>query len=147
MKKRTVFALLALALTMGIFQTEAFGQKAKKVKDKRYELVVPQNLKDCEGTYIGIDPDYVIEIQVTTDGRLKLASLEDGRSVNLTNVKVEGARLTADKIYANGSRGKLDATFRNRILNGKSAFGILVDGLDIHLDGGVTLSSVFYRRK
>jgi hypothetical protein len=144
--KAAITLLLALALMIGI-RAETFGQKAKKVKEKRYELVVHQNLKDYEGTYIGIEPDYVVEIQVAADGRLKLTSLEDGRSVRFTNVKVDGARLTADKIYANGSSGKLDATFRNCILNGKTFFGILVDGLDIHLDGGVTLNTVFYRRK
>ena len=146
MKKRTVITLLlALALMTGIW-AEAFGQKTKKVKDKRFEPVVHQNLKDYEGTYIGIEPDYVIEIQVTADGRLKVTSLEDGRSVTVTNIKVTGARLTADKIYANGQRGKLNATFSNRILNGESAFGLLVDGLNVHLDGGVMLNRVFYRR-
>lgn len=148
MKKRTVITLLALALTTGILSAESFGQKTKKkVKDKRFELAVQQNLKDYAGTYVGIEPDYVIEIQVAADGGLKLTSLEDGRSVNLTNVKVEGARLTADKIYANGSRGKLDATFRNRILNGTSAFGLLVEGFYVPLDGGVMLNRVFYVRK
>lgn len=146
MKKRTVIALLALALMTGIFAAESFGQKTKKVKDKRFESVVHQNLQDYEGTYVGIEPDYVIEIQVTADGQLKLNSLEDGRSVRFTNVKLEGAHLTADKIYANGSSEKFDATFGNRILNGKSSFGILVDG-DIHLDGGVTLNRVFYHRR
>ena len=147
MKKRTVIIVLALAFVTGILSAESFGQKTKKVKDKRFELVVHQNLKDYAGTYVGVEPDYLIKIQVAADGHLKLTSLEDGRSVNLTNVKVDGARLTADKIYANGSRGKLNATFRNRILNGTSAFGILVEGLDVHLDGGVMLDRVFYTRK
>ena len=148
MKKRTVIALLlALALMTGSSAALVFGQKTKKVKDKRFELVVHQSLKDYEGTYIGIEPDYVVEIQATADGRLRVTSLEDGRSVNLANVKIEGARLTADKLYANGNSGKFEATFGNRILNGKSSFGILVDDLDIHLDGDITLNRIFYRRK
>lgn len=148
MKSRIVIVLAALVFTT-TFAGELFGQKTqktKKVKEKRFETVVKQNLKDYAGTYIGIEPDYVIEIQVTADGRLKINNLEDGQSVTLTNIKVMGARVTADKTYPDGRAGKFDATFSNRILNGESAFGVLVDGLDVHLDGGVVLNRVFYAR-
>ncbi len=144
MKSRFVIALVALVFTATL-AGELFGQK-KKVKEKRFETVVKQNLRDYVGTYTGIEPDYVIEIQVTTDGRLKVNNLEDGQSVPLTNLKLTGAHLTADKLYANGRTGKFDATFSNRILNGESAFGLLVDGLDVHLDGDVVLNRLFYRR-
>jgi hypothetical protein len=144
-KSRFVIVLVALALVTSA-SPELFGQKTKKIKEKRFEVVVRQNLKDYEGTYTGIEPDYVIEIRATADGKLEINSLEDGLSVTLTNVKVTGARVIADKLYANGRRGKFDATFSNRILNGVSAFGILVDGLDVHLDGGVVLNRLFYRR-
>ena len=142
---RAVIAVLMLAL-MPTPAHDLFGQKKDKVKHKRYETVVKPNLKDYEGKYIGIETDYVIEIQVTADGSLRITSLEDGRSVTITNIKVTGAHLTADKIYADRQRGKLDATFSNRILNGESAFGLLVDGLNVHLDGGAVLNRVFYQR-
>jgi|ERR1044071_4262597 hypothetical protein len=126
---------------------EVFGQKTKKAKDKRFEPVVRQNLKDYEGRYIGIDdPEYLIEIQVAADGTLKINNLEDGRAVTLTNVKVTGAHVTADKTYFDGRKGSFDITFGNRFLYGQGSFGILVDCLDVRLDGGVVLNRLFYRR-
>jgi hypothetical protein len=146
MKPRLIVALIALVVVSGS-AVELFGQKTKKVKEKRYETVVKQNLKDYAGTYIGIEPDYVVEIRVTPDGRLLVNSLEDGQSVTLSNVKVTGARLTADKIYSGGRSGKFQGTFKNCILNGETFFGIHVEGLNIRLNGDITLDSVFYRRK
>jgi hypothetical protein len=145
MKRRTITALLTLMLAIGLAHV-GFGQKAKKVKEKRFDPVVRQNLKDYEGTYTGIDSDFVIEVEAAADEQLRVRALEGGESVRVLNINVAGARLTADKIYANGRRGKLDATFVNRVLNGQTAFGMLVDGLNIQLDGGVTLNRIFYRR-
>jgi len=145
LKSRCVIALFALVFTVTL-SAELFGQKAKKVKEKRFEPVVKENLKDYEGTYIGIESDYVIEIQVTTDGRLNVTNIENGRGVPLTNIKLTGAHLTADKTYVGGRTAKFDATFSNRILNGVSAFGLLVDNLDVHLEGDVVLNRVFYPR-
>ena len=134
-----------LMLALAILSVGASAQKAKKVKDKRFEPVVRANLEDYEGTYIGIEPDYVIEIEVTANGQLKLQSLEDGQSVSLTNVQIKGARLTADKVYADGRKEKFEGTFSNRIMNGVSVFGLVVEGLRIDM-AGLSLTRVFYRR-
>ncbi len=145
MKSRIVLALIALLLTTSA-ALEVFGQKTKKAKDKRFEPVVRQNLRDYEGRYIGIDPEYIIEIQVAADGSLKINNLEDGRIVTLTNVKVMGAHVTADKTYFDGRKGSFDVTFGNRFLYGQGSFGLLVDCLEVRLDGGIVLNRLFYRR-
>ena len=108
-------------------------------------MAVKQNLQDYEGTYIGIEPSYVIEIRVGKDGELHVTSLEKNQKVTLENFKLEGAHMTATKIYRDGHTEKFDATFSNRILNGVSAFGILVEGLNINLEG-LSLNKIFYRR-
>jgi hypothetical protein len=138
---------VALLLTTS-FAGELFGQKTKtkKVKEKRFETALKQNPKDYEGTYVGIKPDYFIEIQATPDGRLKINNIEAGQTIALTNIKLAGAHLTADKMYAGGRTAKFNATFSNRILNGVSAFGLLVDNVDVPLDGGVMLNRLFYTR-
>ena len=138
--------IYAIVLAVALGSVSAAGQKAKKVKEKRFEPVVLANLKDYEGTYVGIEPDYVIEVRVMADGQLNVQSLEDGSSVRLINIDLKGAHLTADKVYANGSKGKFEATFVNRIRNGESVFGIQVThGLELHLSG-LTLTKVFYKR-
>ena len=136
---------MALMLTTNV-ALEVFGQKTKKAKNKRFDPVVRQNLRDYEGRYIGIEPDYIIEIQVAADGSLKINNLEDGRTVTLTNIKVEGAHVTADKTYFDGRREKFDVTFGNRFLYGQGTFGMLVDCLEVRLDGGIVLNRLFYRR-
>jgi hypothetical protein len=153
MKTRIVAALTALILLVTC-SVELFAQKAKdkekgyapktKVKEKRFETAVKQNLHDYEGTYVGIDPTYVIEIRVGQDGKLNVSSLEDNQKVTLENLKLDGAHMTATKIYSDGHRGRFDATFSNRILNGVTAFGILVEGLNINLVGA-SLNRVFYQ--
>jgi hypothetical protein len=145
LKSRFIIALTALLLTASL-STELFGQKTKKTKEKRYETVLKEDLKDYEGTYVGIERDYVIEVRLGPDGQLQVNNIEDGRNVPLTNLKLTGARLTADKTYSGGRTAKFDATFSNRILNGESAFGLLVDHLDVHLDGDVVLNRLFYPR-
>lgn len=146
MKSKIVIALVALALMTGS-AVELFGQKTKKAKDKRFEPVVRQNLRDYEGRYVGIDdPEYIIEIQVAADGSLKINNVEDGRPVTLTNVKVVGAHVTADKTYFDGRKGNFDVTFGNRFLYGQGTFGMLVDCLELRLDGGIVLNRLFYRR-
>jgi len=144
--KTRIIAVLTILVLLATCSAEMFGQKAKKkIKEKRFEVAVKQNLHDYEGTYTGIDPSYVIEIRVGEDGKLNVSSLEDNQKVTLENLKLEGARMTATKIYPDGHREKFDATFSNRILNGVSAFGILVEGLNINLVGA-SLNRVFYRR-
>ena len=138
--------IYTLMLALAIVSVPAVGQKAKKkVKDKRFEPVVHANLKDYEGTYVGIEPDYVMEIKLAADGQLEVRGEEDGRSVALTNIQLRGARLTAEKVYADGQRESFEGTFSNRILNGISAFGIVVEGLRVDI-GGTTLHKVFYKR-
>lgn len=145
MKIRIVLALIVLTLTTSA-TLEVFGQKTKKAKDKRFEPVVKQDLEDYTGRYTGIEPDYIIEIQLEADGRLKINNLEDGRTVSLTNVKVVGAHVTAVKTYFDGRKGTFDVTFGNRFLYGQGTFGMLVDCLEVRLDGGIVLNRLFYPR-
>ena len=144
MKSRMIVALVTLALLTGV-SPELFGQKKKKVKDKRFEPVVKQNLKDYEGTYVGIDPTYVIEVRLGSDGKLSISSIEGNKRMTLANVKIEGARLWARKVYVDGTTGEFEGTFCNRILNGERAFGILVDGTQVNV-AGLMLDRIFYRR-
>ena len=148
MKFKIGAALVSMFFLM-TFSAQLFGQKAKKVKEKvkekRFEQVVKGSLKDYEGTYRGIDETYVIEVRVRPDGGLNVSSLEDNQKVTLKNVSLDGAHLTAKKIYADGHTENFDGTFVNRILNGVSAFGILVEGMSLKIEG-LSLDRVFYQR-
>jgi len=139
-----IVALVALLLLTCV-SAEVFGQKKKKTKEKRFEPVAKENLKDYEGTYVGVDPTYVIEVRVGEDGKLSVSSREGNKRMTLANIKVEGARLLARKVYADGTTAEFEGVFSNRVLNGERAFGILVDGAQVNV-AGLILDRIFYRR-
>lgn len=141
MKRALIFVLASLLLTS--FSSEAFGQK-RKFKEKRYEPVTRASVRDYAGNYVGLEASYFIELAVQPDGKLSITSHEGEREATFKEIRVEGAVITATKVYTDGATAKFHGTFANRILNGQSAFGILVDGMHVELEG-LTLTSIFYR--
>jgi hypothetical protein len=135
--------LLVLCL-VALCPAQALAQK-KKVKEKRFEPVARQNLRDYEGRYVGIEESYWIEVRVGDDGRLMMMSREDERTATLEDIKLDGANLTATKVYTNGKRAAFVATFVDRVLNGERAFGLIAENMQIELPG-ITLTRIFYRR-
>src|SRR3954465_11941442 len=109
MKTKSITALTVLILLASCAAPELLAQKTKdkekgftqkaKSKEKRYEPVVKENLQDYLGTYVGIEPAYVIEIRLGQDGKLKVNSLEDNRKVAIENLQLEGSHMTATKVY------------------------------------------------
>jgi hypothetical protein len=136
----------AVALCLAVVSSvEAVAQKKLKNKEKHFEPVARQNVRDYAGRYVGIEESYRIDLQVSDDGSLSGTSREDGRDATLTDIRIEGATLTATKVYANGKRAPLVATFVDRVLNGEREFGLIVENQRIELPG-LTLTRVFYRR-
>jgi hypothetical protein len=142
--RKIIVALLAL-FALACVATAAGGQKFKdKKKEKRFEPVAKQNVADYAGRYVGIMPDYYLEIASGADGQLSITSHEGKRHATLRGVRVEGARLTATRVYPDGATKAFEGTFVNRIRNGESAFGIMVENLNVEFED-MTFSSLFYR--
>ena len=142
--KRKLFAL-ALCLTC-LCASQALAQKKKnKHKEKHFEPVARQNLRDYEGRYVGIEDEYVVEVRVDEGGRLLITSREGRREARLEGLKIDGARVTATKVYTDGTRAEFAATFADRVLNGERAFGLMVEKLWVELHG-LTATRIFYRR-
>jgi hypothetical protein len=124
-----------------------FGQKKKwKNKEKRFEPVVKQSVTDYAGKYDGIDDEHFIEVRMDAAGRWLITSREGKRQSVLRDIRVDAARLTAIRIYADGSAEKFEGHFVNRILNGETVFGLLVEG-PVKVDESLTIERVFYRRR
>jgi hypothetical protein len=140
MKKLIAFALCLAAS----FAPQAVGQK-KKFKEKHFEPVARQNVRDYAGRYVGIEDEYVVEVRVGEDGRLSVTSREGQREARLEDLKLEGARVSATKVYADGRRAEFAATFVDRVLNGEREFGLMVEKLWVELPG-LTVTQMFYRR-
>jgi len=131
-KLPTILLLLAAALPIG----------AKfKVKEKRYQPVPVTDVRQIAGRYVGIDPDFVVELRVSDTGVITGTLRNFGESAALRSIRLDGAELTAS---IDGR--PLHATFANRIRNGDSAFGLVVHDVDAQIDD-VTLTQIFCRRQ
>jgi hypothetical protein len=137
-------AIVASLCLVALASLNAVAQK-KKNKEKHFEPVARQNLRDYAGRYVGIEDDYVIEVRVGQDGKLAVTSREGERTATLSDISLDGANLSATKTYADGKRAAFSATFADRVLNGERAFGLLVEKLWIELPG-LTVTRMFYRR-
>jgi hypothetical protein len=139
--KRAIF-LTAILLLSSVFG-QALAQKNKH-KEKRYEPVALRDVRDSEGKYVGIEDSYFIDIHVTSDGAMNITVYEAGRRATLKDIRLEGAIITASKVFEDGGTGSFSGVFANRILNGRSAFGIIVDNLHIEMDGFM-LNGLFFK--
>jgi hypothetical protein len=139
-----LLVLLTLLCAAPVYSDDGGEQKLKnKRKEKRFEPVVRQNLADYAGRYIGLE-DYYLEITALADGQLSIVSQEGGRRATLQNIRLTGARLTATRVYGDGTTKEFEATFVNRILNGDIRFGIMVENFEVKFED-LTLNNIFYR--
>ncbi|MBD0371915.1 MAG: hypothetical protein ICV60_13830 [Pyrinomonadaceae bacterium] len=137
--------LIAMGLLL-ISAAPAFAQKNKvKNKEKRFETVVKQTNADYAGRYAGFEEGFYIEVRVDSSGALAAISFEGEHRAELQNIKLEQGRMTATKVYEDGTRKEFTATFANRILNGVSDFGMIIEG-DIAIAPTVIVNRVFYKR-
>lgn len=141
--------LMALGLVL-VCASSAFAQKVKdkgikvKNKDKRFETVV-RPASEYVGRYSGPDAEHYIEVTLDASGNLSVAVFEGARRARLESIKLTDGSLTAAKVYDDGERATFTATFANRILNGTSLFGMVVDG-PYRAAEGVTFNRLFYKR-
>ena len=128
----TLLLLIAAAVPLG----------AKwKTKEKRFDPVAITDARQIVGRYVGIDPDFAVELRVSDSGIIAGTMRSFGTNATLTSIHIDGADLTA---MADGL--PLHATFVTRVKNGQRAFGLLVHDADVQIDD-VTLTQIFCARK
>jgi hypothetical protein len=132
--KQLAMLLLLVTATLPI------GAKFK-FKEKRYDPVAVTDVRKIAGRYVGIKPDFAVELRVSDDGVISGTLRNFGETATLRSIRVEGAELTA---RVDGR--PLHATFANRIRNGDIAFGLIVHDTDVPIDD-VTLTQIFCRRE
>ncbi len=112
-----------------------------KVKEKRYDPVPVTDIRKIAGRYVGITPDFAVDLRVSDDGIVSGTFRNFGSTATLQSIHVDGAELTAK---VNGL--PLHATFVNRIKNGERAFGLIVHDADVQIED-LTLNQIFCRRE
>lgn len=145
-RRETVAIVLSAMLTLLLLCVAPVsgGQKLKnKKKEKRFEPVVKQQPEEYAGQYIGMQ-DYYLEGAAVTGGQLAIVSHEGGRRATLQNINLDGARLTATRVYPDGTTKDFAATFVNRVLDGDIRFGIMVENLEVKFED-LLFNNIFYR--
>ena len=134
-----------------------YGVSREKFKDVRSEPLVKQNASDYAGTYEIEDLGFVLNLQIGTDGRIQASGSEQGeqssRTFKLENAKIEGALLTAAKVYQDGTTEKFEGAFLSRTVRDSPNYpGVTSVGLGVVLAtpfevNGQTYDKLFYQLK
>lgn len=132
----TIFAQDAEQKTQNLIAALSKTKYKKKEKknisfelyiDIKNEAVVKNNVRDYAGVYESTQADYRIELRVSADGKIEGSGYDSDfdrskkQNFTLKDARIEGALLTATKIFANGETEKLEAVFNNRtVTEGKN---------------------------
>ena len=136
---------------------ERRGTRHEKYKRVTSEPVASTNPESLSGLYAVDDVGSTLQLDVRSDGRVSGSGTEmigEGiaRTFVLTDGKIEGALLTAIKVFRSGDRVKLEGAFLNRRSydspadQGFSQFGIGVISAPVMLHGD-SHEKFFFRRK
>ena len=128
---------------------EKRGVRMEKYKDVRAEPLVKQNASDYTGLYEVGDLGFLINIQVFNNGSIRAIGYEQGRSrpFKLENAKIDGALLTASKVYEDGTTERFEGVFLNRTeRNSPTAPAITTFGLGVILNTPVEVNGITYQR-
>jgi hypothetical protein len=134
-----------------------FNKTKHKVKEKRgvrlevfvdikSEPVVKGNVSEYSGRYKS-DTDDWLDLKVSANGQIEAVGSEpspqNSRRFRLKDARIEGALLTAMKVYEDGSTEKFEAAFLNRTVRvNQNDAGTTVFGIGVRFDPPKTDSSV-----
>jgi hypothetical protein len=136
---------------------EKFGIRKSKYLRVQSEPAVKANPADYSGSYQVADLDFRLELRVNRDGSFDGRGYEPlgenvQRSFVLRNGKIEGALLTATKVYADGKSEPFEGAFMNRSVyesptdRGATIFGFGMLGKPITFSG-YTIDKFFFEKK
>lgn len=131
---------------------EKRGVRMEKYKDVRSEPLVKLDVADYSGTY-QFDMGDVIELHVASDGGIQATGHDanPNRPFTLQNARIDGAVLTATKVYRDGATERFEGVFLKRTEhNSPSDPGTTMVGLGVMLAtprefAGNTFDRLFYR--
>ena len=135
---------------------EKHGVRKEKYKDVRCEPVVKQDITQYSGVYRVADLGDMIDLRIGSDGTIQADghdSDQPSRTFVLENGKIEGAVLTATKVYRDGATERFEGVFMTRTERHSPIDpGITTSGLGVVLAtprefAGITYERLFYQLK
>ena len=162
-QQRTQEIVSLLSKTKYLFRAQR-GVSKEKYKSVRSEPVIYKNTVDYSGSYEVPSVGYSLEIKISANGEIaavgsqpKDGDVQQERKFTFRNAKIDGALLTATKVYDDGSTEKFEGVFINQInIEGTSptkierqstTFGLGVVDVRVKTASGVNLDKLFYHKK
>lgn len=162
-QQRTQEIVESLSKTKYRFRAQR-GVSKEKYKSVRSEPVVKKNIADYSGQYEVPGLGYSLEIKVTNNGVIEAAGYESKeedaqqkRKFTFRNAKIDGALLTATKVYTDGGTENFEGVFINQtsiegtsptqIERQSTTFGLGVANVQLKMATGVNLDRLFYQKK
>ncbi len=133
---------------------EKRGVRKEKYKDVRTEPMVKQDITEYSGVYQVTDFGDLIDLRIGSDGRIQAVghdSDQPSRTFVIEDGKIEGAVLTATKVYRDGETERLEGVFMTRTeRTSPNDPGITTFGLGVVLAtprefAGNTYEKLFYQ--
>jgi len=133
---RKVVAVLLLLVIASVASVAYADKNKAKSKEKRFEAVAV-NAQAVAGSYRGPAESYGLVLEGAPDGTLRGNYVEMGRVAVLNAIELRGSELSARASFDDGSFRTITGTFANRVLNGRSAFGVRLRNVPIEALGAV----------
>jgi len=149
----------AIAASFSKFKSvskERHGIRKEKYRKIESEPVIKTNPADYSGIYEVPDMAFALNLSVDRNGAVTGTGYEPltesvRRTFTLRNGRIQGALLTATKVYADGKSEKLEGAFMNRVSSdspndtGVSVFGFGTIGKPVEISG-LTINKFFYEK-
>jgi len=121
------------------------GKKAK-AKHKTFQPIVKTDARGYAGRYVGIDSTYYVDVRLGEDGKLAVKVHEGSATSELQDVHLDGARLAGTSADTDGKPKAFEGVFGERNINGRRAFGLLVNQA-VRVSGDVVVNRIFCKRQ
>ena len=119
-------------LIAALAKTKYKKKEKKNIKTESYldiksEAVIKNDPAEYSGTYQSSDGNYDLKLFVKSGNEIEGGGFDtdfrnsERRDFTLREARIEGALLTATKVFSNGTTEKLEAVFNNRtVVSGKN---------------------------
>lgn len=111
-------------------------------KHRPFQPVVHKDVAEYAGEYIGTDPPLVIVVQSAGAGKLDVTVARGGETIAIRDPQLTGAVLAGTIKNRNNRIEPFEAVFGVRDMNGRRAFGLLVNE-PVKVDQDIVVNRIF----
>jgi hypothetical protein len=135
-----------VALSVLVLHAAPMGGSKSKSKHKTFQPIVKTDARAYAGHYVGIDSMFSVDVWTRENEPPTVLVHEGAMMSSLRDVRLEGARLTGTLTAPDGKRQRFEGVFGERGMDGRQAFGLLVNQA-VQVADDVVLNRIFCKRQ